>query len=198
MIVIPFLVSHEREAKDAKLPENIIGALTPEFPAIVRVLGEYYIKLKKEHGGVIPVSKESMSYKTEVISELETDLDEFVNVNIIFEKTKMEIIKDVYDKYMSYFDFDGENSVKRNEALSRAKFTKTIIKNYKDYVYKDIQRVRGSAPSRSFIGMRLKTIDEIAAEAAAKEKENTPAQVPVQEHKQALAAEPVEDEKPFD
>jgi energy-coupling factor transporter ATP-binding protein EcfA2 len=189
MVVIPFLVSHERGAKDTKLPENIMDALTPEFPAIVRVLAEYYIKLKKEHGGVIPVSKESKSYKTEVISELETDLDEFVNVNIIFEKTKMEIIKDVYDKYMSYFDFDGENSVKRGEALSRAKFTKTIIKNYKDYVYKDIQRVRGSAPSRAFVGMRLKTNDEIAAEAAAKEKENASTQAPV--------AEPVEDEDPF-
>jgi phage/plasmid-associated DNA primase len=195
MIVIPFLVSHEREAKDTKLPENIMGALTPEFPAIVRILAEYYINLKKEHGGVIPVSKESKSYKTEIISELETDLDEFVNVNIFFDKTKREIIKDVYDKYMSYFDFDGENSVKRGEALSRAKFTKTIIKNYKDYIYKDIQRVRGSDPARAFIGMRLKTFDEIAADAAAKEKENASTQVP---HKSTVPVSgPIEDEDPF-
>jgi hypothetical protein len=46
--------------------------------------------------------------------------------------------------------------------------------------------------------MRLKTIDEIAAEAAAKEKENASTQVPIQEHKQAApVAEPVEDENPF-
>jgi phage/plasmid-associated DNA primase len=198
MIVIPFLVSHEREAKDAKLPENIIGALTPEFPAIVRVLAEYYMKLKKERGGVIPVSKESSSYKMEVISEIESDLDKFVNVNIAFEKGKMEIIKDVYEKYISYYEFD-ENSVKRGEALSRIKFTKFILKNYKDYVYSDIQRVRGSDPARAFIGMRLKTFDEIAA-AAAKEKENASTQVPAASQPQMAAApvaEPVEDEDPF-
>jgi phage/plasmid-associated DNA primase len=200
MIVIPFLVSHERDAKDTKLPENIMGSLAPEFPAIVRVLAEYYIKLKKEHGGVIPVSKESSSYKTEVISEIESDLDKFVNVNVAFEKNKMEIIKDVYDKYISYYEFD-ENSVKRGEALSRIKFTKFILKNYKDYVYADIQRVRGSDPARSFIGMHLKTLDEIAADSAARERGDAMTQVPAPAREQKAAVpitEPIEDgENPF-
>jgi phage/plasmid-associated DNA primase len=145
MIVIPFLVSHERDAKETKRPENIMSALEPEFPGIVRVLADYYMKLKNEHGGIIPVSKESNSYKVEIIAELESDLDKFVNVNISFEKNHMEIIKDIYDKYIAYFDFD-ENSVKRGEALSRNKFTKYFLKNYKDYATEDVQRVRGSPP----------------------------------------------------
>jgi putative DNA primase/helicase len=92
MIVIPFLVSHDRDAKETKRPENIMSALEPEFPGIIRVLADYYMKLKKEYGGVIPVSKESNSYKVEIIAELESDLDKFVNVNISFEKNHMVII----------------------------------------------------------------------------------------------------------
>jgi phage/plasmid-associated DNA primase len=196
MIVIPFLVSHERDAEDTKRPEDIMGALTPEFPAIVRVLAEYYIKLKKEHGGKIKVSKESSSYKTEIISENESDLDKFVEINVSFEKNNKEIIKDIYDKYIAYFDFD-ENSVKRGEALSRNKFTKCFLKNYKDYAYEDVRWVNGKA-ARVFVGARLKTLDEI--EAAAKEKENasTQAAPPPARKTAAFIAEPMDDEKPFD
>jgi phage/plasmid-associated DNA primase len=197
MIVIPFLVNHARGATETKRPEDIERELEAEYPGIVRVLAEYYIKLKKEHHGVIPVSKESRSYKTEIIAELESDLDKFVNVNISFEKNRMEIIKDIYDKYMSYFDFD-ENSVKRGEALSRNRFTKYFLKNYKDYAVEDIQRVKGNA-ARVFVGVRLKTLDEIAA--AAKEKENASTQVPAAPPAQKAAApvvEPADEENPFD
>jgi phage/plasmid-associated DNA primase len=172
MIIIPFLVSHEREGEGTKRPEDITSALKPEFPGIVRVFADYYMELKNKHGGRIPVSKESNSYKVERIAELESDLDKFVSVNISFEKNHMEIIKNIYDKYMVYHDFD-ENSVKRGEALSRNKFTKYFLRNYKDYVTEDVQRVRGSPPSRVFVGVRLKTLDEIATT----RKENVSAQV---------------------
>jgi phage/plasmid-associated DNA primase len=201
MVVIPFLVQHDREAKDTKLPDNIISALTPEFPAIVRVFAEYYIQLKNAHNGIIPISKESNSYKTDVIAEVETDLDKFININVSFEKGQMERIKDVYEKYLAYYEFD-ENSTKRGEALSRIRFTKFILKNYKEFIYESTQRVRGADPARAFIGMRLKTLDEIAAAEAAKQNtaENASTQVaqkpaPVKEPWQA--AEPPEDENPF-
>jgi phage/plasmid-associated DNA primase len=197
MIVIPFLVSHDREADGTKERKNIINSLAPEYPAIVRVLADYYMKLKNEHGGNIPVSKESSSYKVEAIAELEGDLDEFVNVNISFEKNHMEIIKNIYDKYMAYFEFD-ENSVKRGEALSRNRFTKYFLKNYKDYATKNVQRVQGGDPSRVFVGVRLKTLDEIAA--AGKEKENASTQVapPPQAQKSAApVAGTMDDENPF-
>jgi phage/plasmid-associated DNA primase len=168
MIVIPFLIQHDRDEKNTKRPENIIETLTPEFPAIVRVLADYYIKLKKEHSGVIPISSESNSYKLDVIAEVESDLDKFLNVNIAFEKGQMERIRDVYDKYLSYYEFD-ENSAKRGEALSRIRFTKFIIKNYKDLVYESTQRVRGADPARAFIGLRIKSLDEIAAAEAEKQ-----------------------------
>jgi DNA primase large subunit len=202
MVVIPFLVSHERDAKDTKRPENIMSALMPEFPAIVRILAEYYIKLKNQFNSVIPISKESESYKTDVIAEVESDLDKFVNVSISFEKDQMEIIKDAYDKYLAYLEAD-ENSVKRGEVLSRIRFTKLILKNYKDFVYESVQRVRGSKPSRAFVGMRIKSLEEIAKEEEAKQKtDNARAQVPPpaaahEPWENAPAAEPVEDENPF-
>jgi hypothetical protein len=177
IVVIPFLINHAREATETKRPENIMKELEVEYPGIARVLAEHYIKLKKEFSGVIPISKESKSYKTDVIAEVETDLDKFVNINISFENNTMEVIKDVYDKYISYYDFD-ENSVKRGEALSRARFTKFVSKNYKDYVYESVQRINGSNPQRVFIGMRLKTLDEIATGEAAKQKEVAVTQVP--------------------
>jgi phage/plasmid-associated DNA primase len=183
MVVIPFLVSHERDAKDTKRPENIMSALTPEFPGIVRVLAEYYVKLKTQLNSVIPISKESESYKTDVIAENESDLDKFVSVCISFEKNQMEIIKDAYEKYLTYLEAD-ENSVKRGEALSRIRFTKFILKNYKDFIYESVQRVRGSKPSRAFVGMRIKTLEEIA-EAEKGKPENASTQVT-----QAAPAEP--------
>jgi phage/plasmid-associated DNA primase len=198
MVVIPFLVNHAREDTETKKPEDIKRELEAEYPGIVRVLAEYYIKLKKEHRGAIPVSKESRSYKTEIIAELESDLDKFVNVNISFEKNRMEIIKDIYDKYMDYFYFD-ENSVKRGEALSRNKFTKYFLKNYKDYAVEESVRWIKGGSARVFVGVRLKTLDEIAAEA--KEKENASTQVPAAPPAQraaAPAAGPADEENPFD
>jgi phage/plasmid-associated DNA primase len=194
MVVIPFLVDHARGGDKTENQEDIVKDLEPEYPGIVRVLAEYYIRLKREYRGVIPVSKESTSYKIEIIAELESDLDKFVNVNISFEKNRKEIIKDIYDKYKEYHDFD-ENSVKRGDALSRNKFTKYFLKNYKEYAAEDVQWVKGKS-ARVFVGVRLKSFDEIAAEAAAKEKENASTQVP--ERKQAApVAEPIEDEGPF-
>jgi hypothetical protein len=197
MIVIPFLVNHAREGDETKRPGDIMRELEAEYPGIVRVLAEYYIELKKERHGVIPVSKESRSYKMEIVAELESDLDEFVDVNISFEKNRMEIIRDIYDKYMSYLDFN-ENSVKRGEALSRNKFTRYFLKSYKGYVVEGIQKVKGNA-ARVFVGVRLKTFDEIAA--AAKEKENASTQVPAAPPAQKAAApvaEPADKENPFD
>jgi phage/plasmid-associated DNA primase len=196
MIVIPFLVDHARGGDKTEHQEDIVKNLESEYPGIVRILAEYYIRLKKEHDGVIPISKVSASYKVEMVAELESALDQFVNVNISFEKNHREIIKDIYDSYLLYHDFD-ENSVKRTEALSRNKFTKYFLKNYKDYAREDVQWVNGKS-ARVFVGVRLKTLDEIAAEAEAKEKENASTQAPAQKNKSAVpVTEPVEDENPF-
>jgi phage/plasmid-associated DNA primase len=198
IIVIPFLVNHAREAPETKRPEKIMMGLEKEYPGIVRVLAEHYIELKKERNGRIPISRESASYKMEVIAEVETDLDKFININVSFEKNQMEVIKDVYDKYLVYFEFD-ENSVKRGEALSRARFTKFVLKNYKDFIHESIQRVRGSNPQRAFVGMRLKTIDEIArAEKQKPENAPTQAPAPAPQAQTAPVVEPTDDEKPFD
>jgi hypothetical protein len=196
IIVIPFLVNHARGGEGTARPEDITAELEKEYPGIIRVFAKHYIKLKNEYGGVIPVSRESRSYKTDVIAEVETELDEFVNINVSFEEGKTEIIRNIYDKYLAYFGYN-EESAKQNEALSRQKFSTLFMKNYKGFVSRGIQRIQGNT-SRVFTGMRLKTDDEIAAEAAAKEKENASTQVAAQGYKSAVpVAEPVEDEDPF-
>lgn len=188
MIVIPFLINHAREAKETKQSKDIMNDLDPEYAGIVRVFAEYYIKLKKDYRGIIPISRESNSYKMDVIAEVETDLDKFINVNIAFEKGQMERIKDVYEKYLAYYEFD-ENSAKRGEVLSRIRFTKFILKNYKEFVYESTQRVRGADPARAFIGLRIKSLDEIAAAEADKQSggivpsvSTAPAKPPVDEN----------------
>jgi len=197
MIVIPFLINHAREAKETRQSKDIMNDLEPEYPGIMRLFAEYYIKLKKEFRGIIPISRESNSYKMDVIAEVETDLDKFINVNISFEKGQMERIKDVYEKYLAYYEFD-ENSAKRGEALSRIRFTKFILKNYKEFVYESTQRVRGADPARAFIGLRIKSLEEIAAVEADKQSggvaaaQVTPGAAPAQ----APASPPV-DENPF-
>ena len=105
----------------------------------------------------------------------------------------------MYERYFAYYDFD-ENSVKRGDALSRIRFTKFITKNYKDYVYDSTQRVRGSAPAKAFVGMRLKTLDEIVADAEAREREKNAsrqAPAPAPQAQAAPVVVPIDDENPF-
>jgi phage/plasmid-associated DNA primase len=160
MVVIPFLVSHERNADDTKRPEDIKAELTPEYPAVIRLLAEYYIKLKNDLRGIIPISKESEFYKLGYIAEVETDLDKYINACIDFENNSKEVIKRVYESYKDYYEFD-ETAVKRGEALSQHKFTRLMMKNYKDRIAESVARV-GGKPARCFIGLKLKPLDEVA------------------------------------
>jgi len=192
MLVIPFLVQHERGAVDTKRPENIMESLTPEYPAILRVFAEYYVKLKKDHNGIIPISKECESYKTEVINENESDLDKFIGTCIVFEKNRREKKDRVYQEYLKYLEVEED----KKGTLSRKTFSTLILKNYKEYVTDSIQRIDGGNPSRIFIGMRVKTFEEIAEEEEARMKSaNAPVQV--ERNPTAAADAPPADEDPF-
>jgi phage/plasmid-associated DNA primase len=163
MVVIPFLVSHERDAKETKQWKDLLKELTPEFPAVVKLMAEYYIKLKNELGGIIPISKESEAHKMGYIAEVESDLDKYINACVTFEVGSREIIKKVYESYMSYYDFD-ENSGKRGESLSQHRFTRVILKNYKDKVSESVQRIKEANKTvRCFVGLKLKPADEIGS-----------------------------------
>ena len=87
MVVIPFSITHKRgEDKDFKDENDIFDLLRPEYPGMVKFFAEYYIKLKNEHKGKIPLSKECQSYKDDYIEDQATDLDRFVKENIEFIK----------------------------------------------------------------------------------------------------------------
>ena len=47
LIVIPFTQIHKTESKDTRFPQEILKELEPEFPGIIRIFADYYIKLKK-------------------------------------------------------------------------------------------------------------------------------------------------------
>jgi phage/plasmid-associated DNA primase len=157
MVIIPFLVQHSREDAGRKEPDDFINDLRPEFPAIIHLLAEYYVSLKYERTDGIPISKESLVYKTDYISELDTDMDKFIAECLIFEKDASEVISRVYECYRNYYEFT-EDSVKRGDALSLHKFSRFLNKNYKDRLTEKVMRVSGK-PTRCYYGLKIKPLD---------------------------------------
>ena len=163
-VVIPFLVSHQSSEEGTMQPDEFVKHLQPEFPAFIRLLAEYYIRFKHELNSVLPISGESEAHKMGYIEEVESDLDRFVKICVIFDPQATVVIKDAYEHYMSYYGFD-EAAVKRKEAISHPTFTRRIMKNYKDMITERMVRVNRdgeSKPIRCFAGMRLKSFDEIS------------------------------------
>jgi phage/plasmid-associated DNA primase len=171
MIVVPFLVQHERDDENIKQPDDIVNELRPEFPGVVRELAEYYIKLKYEEKGRIPVSTESERYKTGYISDLDTDVDTYIKSRLAFEKDAIEKCSTVYEDYLSYCELDVD-AVKRGAGASRAAFTRFLNKYYKEQ-YKFVETVKrfGKETARCFIGLRLKTTEEMTVESADSQEE---------------------------
>ena len=158
------MIEHKPDEKGTMQPEEFVEYLKPEFPAFIRLLAEYYIRLKNEHKSIIQISSESEAHKMGYIKEVESNLDRYVNACISFDVQSNVATKDAYDHYMSYYEFD-ESSVKRKEALSHTAFTQNILKNYKDKLSeRNVCMLRDgvSKTVRCFIGIRLKSDNEIA------------------------------------
>jgi hypothetical protein len=167
MVVIPFLVSHEREDKETKQWKDLLKELSPEFPGVIRLLAGYYIKLKNTLGGIIPISRESEQYKLGYIAEVETDLDKYVAACISFEPGFRTAVRAVYDSYLNYYEFE-EGAAKRGEALSFHRFTRLLQKNYREHIGEaSVQRIEGK-PTRCFIGLKLRPMEEVASQNEAK------------------------------
>ncbi|MCL2380485.1 MAG: hypothetical protein FWC64_02695 [Treponema sp.] len=171
-VVIPFLVSHNANEEGTMRPEEFVEYLKPEFPAFIKLLAEYYVHFKHKLNGVIPISEESEAHKMGYIAEVETDLDRFVNDCFSFEPQSIEVIKKAYEQYNAYHEFDDTSS-KRNDALSQHKFTRMIMKNYKDKITEQVRRVvidGVSKPARCFVGLKLRTLEEVADRSIANSK----------------------------
>jgi phage/plasmid-associated DNA primase len=63
IVVIPFLFPHRRGDPKTIVLWEIKKDLQVEFPAIVKLLADYYVRLKHKFNGVIPLSRQCKNYK---------------------------------------------------------------------------------------------------------------------------------------
>jgi phage/plasmid-associated DNA primase len=174
MIIIPFMIQHKKEKEKNVLPEEFINKFKHEFPAIIRVFAEYFIRLKNEHNKLIPLSDECRRYKNNYVEDQDTDLDKFVKDNIVFtvseEKQSFEKVKDVYHRYLKYYGFVNEYGgpdEKNKEALTQNKFTRYLKRDYMTWGLNYKQKKINGSPELCFFNIRLLPWDGI-------EKERTP------------------------
>jgi hypothetical protein len=156
LIVIPFTQTHKMDSRDTKFPQEILTELKPEFPGIIRTFAEYYIKVKKFYERRIPISKECESRKSVYIKAQENELDEFIKTNIIFDKAGVEIISQLYARYLAYFEYEEGSK----NSYSRTYFTQFILKNYGESVERVSKCIDGKT-YRCFVGVTLKPIEQV-------------------------------------
>lgn len=158
MVVIPFRVEHKHGDEGTKEQTDILADLESEYPSVIRLFSEYYIRFKHEYKGKIPLSKECAAYKDDYVEDQETDLDRFVEDNIDFVKDEncFEKIKDVYARYLSYYGFELDEFGKPSdkEAFTQNKFTRFLKHDYTEIRVK--QKKMNGYPVQIFQYMKLK------------------------------------------
>jgi phage/plasmid-associated DNA primase len=152
MVVIPFSMQHEKGKKGTLQQNTIYSRLRPEYPGIVKLFSEYYIRLKNEYEGAIPLSDECINYKNNYVKEQETDLDKFVddNIDIDMSGNAFEIVQNVYDRYLKYYDLKLDDK----DTLTRNKFVRFLRHDYMEIGYKQ-KKINGE-PVLCFFNVRLK------------------------------------------
>jgi hypothetical protein len=168
------MIQHNKEKEKNIQPAEFIDKFRHEFPAIIRVFADYFIKLKTKHNRLIPLSEECRRFKINYIEDQDTDLDKFVKDSIEFtvsEKTPcFEKVKDVYHRYLKYYGFVdeyGNPDEKHKEALSQNKLTRYLKKDYLRWGLNYRQKKINGVPHLVFFNIRLKPWD-------AKERDRTP------------------------
>jgi phage/plasmid-associated DNA primase/5S rRNA maturation endonuclease (ribonuclease M5) len=154
MIVIPFSVQHEKGKEGTIQQTAIYSKLRPEYPAVVKFFSEYYIRLRNEFDGLIPLSAECANYKQNYVKEMETDLDKFVNDNLEIDMSgnAFEKVQDVYDRYLQYYDIKADDK----QAITRNKFVRYIKSDWIEINYKQ-KKINGE-PVLCFFNVRLKPL----------------------------------------
>jgi hypothetical protein len=153
MIIIPFLVQHKRGAKDLIQIDKFKEEIRHEYPGIVKMLAEYYIRLKHEHNGMIPLSDDCQRYKKSYVEELDTDLDIFVKTNIDITMQDADYVETrvAYERYLEYCRVSMEGDLK--DVLPRNKFTRRLKRDYKEIIQKQ-KKINGK-PELCFFRIRL-------------------------------------------
>jgi len=201
LIVIPFMVQHERGKKGTVRQTSIYNKIRPEYPAIVRLFAEYYMRLKNDFEGAIPLSLECSNYKNNYVREQETDLDKFVNDNIDFIMTGdvYETIKNVYERYLVYYEFakykeDGQiEKIEvglKSDALNQNRFTRFLCHDYIEINRKQ-KKINGE-PILCFFNVKLKPWGGKVEQPSLEEDK-----MPWEENKAQAADIPPDEEMPF-
>lgn len=158
MVVVPFSIQHKKGEDGTMEEDELIDMLRPEFPMVVRLFAEYYIRLKLEYKSKIPLSKECEAYKADYVENQETDLDRFVNDNIEFIKDEncWVKLKDVYYRFCMFneIELDEYGKPLDKEAWSQSKFTRYLRGDYNEIRIK--QRKINGYPEQIVLNMRLK------------------------------------------
>jgi phage/plasmid-associated DNA primase len=198
MVIVPFSVEHNKEDNNAKLPDEILNSLRPEYPGIIRMLAEYYIKLRVEFNGAIPFSDECLNYKNNYVDEQRSDLDKFVNDNIEFGLggEHFEKVEDLYQRFLKYYDLSEESAEK--ESLPRKKFTYLLRHNYLEMKNYKKKRFPDNKILPCFFNIRLKEWVEDAERPPLQgnfDKESVDASL--KKKQEAQKQEPETEENPF-
>lgn len=192
MVVVPFSIQHKKGEEGTMEEDELIDMLRPEFPMVVRLFAEYYIKLKYKHKSKIPLSKECEAYKADYVENQETDLDRFVNDNIEFIKDEncWVKLKDVYQRFCMFNDIELDEYGKPldKEAWSQSKFTRYLRGDYNEIRIK--QRKINGYPEQIVLNMRLK-------EWVAPEKDKD-LQLPQVNTQRSFSDDADDEEDPFD
>jgi phage/plasmid-associated DNA primase len=161
MVIIPFSVEHKKSDNNAVSQGELINSLRHEYAGIIRLLAEYYLRLRIEFNGAIPFSDECLNYKNNYIDEQRTDLDKFVNENIEFGLggEYFEKVEDLYNRFLKYYDISEEDAEK--ETLPRKKFTYLLRRDYLEMKNYKPRRF-GDKILPCFFNIKLKPFDENA------------------------------------
>jgi hypothetical protein len=184
LVIIPFKVQHKPGEKDTKQIDYLKNSLKEEFPGIVRVYAERYIKLKVELGGNIPLSEECVNYMNNYVEEQKSDIDLFLQDN--FETglsgEHFVTVADIYNRYLLYNDIPEDE--KSRAPLDQKKLTYIIRRS--GIEFKNYRKKRVGAKVVSIIqGIALKPWDpdqapggglaiETASPSTGAEKEENP------------------------
>lgn len=136
MVIVPFNVPHEKGKKGTVEENDLIAAIEPEFPQVVRLFAEFYIELKNKHKSKIPLSKECEAYKQDYVENQETDLDRFVSNNIEFLKDENVWVplQDVYKRFaeVNQIELDVNGKPVNKDDWSQSKFTRYFKSDYNE------------------------------------------------------------------
>jgi hypothetical protein len=155
MVIVPFKVQHDKNANGSMSQREIMDKTTAEAPGIVKLLASYYIILKHEHNGEIPLSPECRAYKEQYIKGEETDLSSFIEeyciIDLSDEPDNFTEVQELYDKFCEYVEFDDKEKPTRN------KFVRWMKRDFMEIKYEQ-KRMKyfGGAPTKIFRNIKLK------------------------------------------